>query len=464
MQYYVSGIKMTNNVRQLNFLKLQNAACMRLRSSYLDYANDRSILIFGCNMCDSMLLASAHDYYNGKVVCESCKHSKDNAALTNLQLSAAKIHGDYYQYLDLTGDTVTIKCPKHGAIKLLAHDHIDGKGCDHCKLEDSTNITVSERDTFIEQSNALYGFSYRYDDILYTSHQSPVTIRCPKHGSFVRTPEQHLAGLGCTICMKKATVINDIVWELKNHNIVYSLEKTFPDCVSETGKALHFDIFIPEKNLCVEFDNLHHFEPTKYSDDVEDVVVLEYFNIQQRNDDIKHKYCDVNHINFIRISYTTMFPSAVLLKYMSTLEDQRMIYTWSDFEKDITNIVTYIKTFNYEKFAVYGVSRGGVPFAVHVSNHFEGMCEYGCVSFQRYDGNSKIVDIVQHHQTIGLPIFVIDDLISSGITMNKVIDELKCVNPTSIVHPIVIFGKANSNGVQYMNVHPMKWIVFPYEV
>ena len=88
------------------------------------------------------------------------------------------------------------------------------------------------------------------------------------------------------------------------------------------------------------------------------------------------------------------------------------------FQTDINRIVSHIKTYNYSKFAVYGWLEE-VPFSVHISNHFDNMCQHvSMISFSRYEGNDKTVTPLVLHKDPSVPIFIIDDLTSST-TMNK---------------------------------------------
>lgn len=452
--------------REANFHLLKNIAQSNLLSGYLEYANDRTLLTFICNSCNGPYKTTAHQYKSSTRICNTCESNNNRTTHFQQIVNRAKeIHGEYYSYISIINQDLVMICPKHGAITVSIEDHCDNmKGCSHCLVENVTSSGTSAQTRFIEQANQVHKFKYVYNTVKFVSDDIDVVIKCPKHTTFSRTPKQHLSGLGCNICDAKASTINEVIEMLQRNNIAFSQEKTFPDCNSETGRALHFDIFIPEKNLCIEFDSVHHYQPTKYSENVTDEQADRYYEIQVQNDNIKHLYCTQHNINFIRIPYLEYHSSAVIEKYLSSIKDERMIYSWDNFAHDIRCIINYIKTFNYSKFAVYGVSRGGVPFAVHISNHFEGSCQYGCIGFQRYDGNDKHVKHIINHDDASIPIFVIDDLISSGITMCKVTEALSIKYPLATIHPIVLFGAANEHNITYINVHPKKWIVFPYEI
>jgi very-short-patch-repair endonuclease len=57
------------------------------------------------------------------------------------------------------------------------------------------------------------------------------------------------------------------------------------------------DFFLPEKNICIEYDGIQHFEPrSRFGGDKE-------FEIQKVRDSRKNDYCNKKNIRLIRISY-----------------------------------------------------------------------------------------------------------------------------------------------------------------
>jgi hypothetical protein len=85
---------------------------------------------------------------------------------------------------------------------------------------------------------------------------------------------------------------------LTNKNIEYVRQKKFSDCVSKRGKIcrkLPFDFYVPDYNVCLEYDGRQHFEP---------VYGEEQLEIQKFIDNLKDEYCKENGINLIRVPYT----------------------------------------------------------------------------------------------------------------------------------------------------------------
>ena len=58
-----------------------------------------------------------------------------------------------------------------------------------------------------------------------------------------------------------------------------------------------FDFYLPELNICVEFDGIQHFKPIKYFGGEKTL------KITQKHDKMKNEYCKENNIHLIRIKY-----------------------------------------------------------------------------------------------------------------------------------------------------------------
>jgi len=82
---------------------------------------------------------------------------------------------------------------------------------------------------------------------------------------------------------------------LISNKIYFIREKKFKTCMNI--KELPFDFYLPEYNLCIEYDGEHHFHiVSKYGG-------VEYLEKVKRNDTIKNIWCLDNSIKLLRISY-----------------------------------------------------------------------------------------------------------------------------------------------------------------
>lgn len=455
---------------QQGYDSLSQLAGEKLVSTVEEYHGLHSLLTFACADCGT-LFHTTKFLYEKSADSKRCMSCKQKLSVTSVDARTEFIarcidqHGEYYDYSLVSEEfsakgKVTIICPKHGPFKIGSHEHKKGQGCAKCKIDKVTSATRSNTTDFIVKANIVHKFKYNYTNVDYHNAKTPVTVICPSHGKFDQTPDVHLRGSGCPRCVSSLPM-REIINSLERQGLSYITEKTFP--LLKGDKLLRFDVYVPSLNLCIEYDGPHHTQPVTYGSMTPADAVTQ-FEKQQQHDDLKNQFCEDNNIELIRIPYTDYNPGAIVASYIAERSPERYMYTYDDLTADVKGMVNYIKSFNYDKFAVYGVKRGGIIFSTHVNYILEDQCEYGIVSFQRYDGNDKTVELVITHTDTSIPIFVIDDLISSGITMNKVVKKLKSKFKKATVHPIVVFGEENDDGVFFLHPHPKKWIVFPYEI
>jgi hypothetical protein len=82
---------------------------------------------------------------------------------------------------------------------------------------------------------------------------------------------------------------------LDDKNIKYRYNKPLKDCISSSN--LRFDFYLPDYNICIEYDGKQHFEPIEYfGGDVE-------FEKVKIRDNIKNSWCKVNDIKLLRFNY-----------------------------------------------------------------------------------------------------------------------------------------------------------------
>lgn len=91
---------------------------------------------------------------------------------------------------------------------------------------------------------------------------------------------------------------------LKKYSITNYKEHIFKDCINpKTNCELRFDFYLPQRNLCIEFDGIQHFEytPEFHSEDPEKGKFK--LRAQQYRDSVKNEYCLNKDINLLRIKY-----------------------------------------------------------------------------------------------------------------------------------------------------------------
>jgi very-short-patch-repair endonuclease len=113
-------------------------------------------------------------------------------------------------------------------------------------------------------------------------------------------PDSFRNGRRCPVC-KSSKGEEKIAKYLLNKNIQFTSQKTFNDLVNIF--QLRFDFYLPEYNMCIEYDGIQHFEPVRFNG-ISEEVANENFKNQQIRDKMKNKYCEKKGINLLRIKYT----------------------------------------------------------------------------------------------------------------------------------------------------------------
>lgn len=454
--------------RQQGYVTLKDLAGNNLLSKLEDYRDGRSLLLFRCKECDQEYNTTGWLYKKSEDSkrCLKCKKKKKCASSEEREeylRECIEVHGQYYDY-SLVPDTFKMKdrikiiCPEHGVIEINAFEHKKCIGCGSCKGNRISQTKRKSVEQFIFEAHQKHNCKYGYDLVEYVNAQTKVKILCPKHGLFEQTPDVHLRGSGCSRCTNTSKSVRLILGLLEKHNVAYETEKIFKDCRDD--RPLPFDVYIPEYNLCVEYDGIHHFKPTQFgSQTYEDALVA--FENTKKHDTFKDIYCEERNLDLIRIAHTTNNPDAYLLNFLQNREKRKYFYSIDQYEEDMQKIFNYIRSFNYEEFCVYGILRGGLIMATHISNVFD--CPLGVAKYQRYDSDDSRVILQVLHRQKDLPIFLVDDLISSGITIARVRSFLLHKFKKATIHPIVLFGEPNNDNIFYIQEHPRQWIVFFWE-
>ena len=209
---------------------------------------------------------------------------------------ANSIHSFLYNYDNVVyvknNIKVKIVCKGHGEFMQSPNHHLNIKqGCPKCKFEKS-RLDLSE---FIEKSKEKHEDIYDYSKIEEFTFNKKVNIVCKTHGIFMQLPNNHCnLGYGCYMCKDSIgeKIISNILDSL---NIEYIRERRFDGCKNKNH--LPFDFYLPNFNICIEYQGEQHFTP------------IEYFGGEKRfkeqliNDNIKKEWCEKNNIELIIVGY-----------------------------------------------------------------------------------------------------------------------------------------------------------------
>lgn len=133
----------------------------------------------------------------------------------------------------------------------------------------------------------------------YKNNQTSTLHLCEKCGlEWKARPSDILQGKGCPSCAKKDKCSKGeqiIKKYLEVRGIQYHFQYFFDDCAFQS--KLPFDFFLPEYNVCIEYDGEHHYQSIDFYGGEQQL------KIQQQRDKVKNDYCFSHGILLIRIPY-----------------------------------------------------------------------------------------------------------------------------------------------------------------
>ena len=243
-----------------------------------------------------------YEHLNGKG-CPKCVNKK----ITRIKSSteefierAKKIHGNKYEYSKVdylqAHSKVCIICPKHGEFWQTPNSHLNGNGCNKCKLENFSKnykLTLCE---FIEKANEEHNNFFDYSKVQYVNAHTKVCIICPEHGEFWQTPCNHLNGDGCPEC-NKSKLENKIKYFLLEKQIEFIEEKKFDWLIYKENMRL--DFYLPKYNIAIECQGEQHFKPIDFSGKLTEEERYEQFKLIKNRDKKKRELCELNNVKIL---------------------------------------------------------------------------------------------------------------------------------------------------------------------
>lgn len=129
----------------------------------------------------------------------------------------------------------------------------------------------------------------------YVNWETKILHRCKIDGcEWYARPNNILNGNGCPKCNASKGERTIAIW-LDRNNISYEPQKIFKDCKDK--RYLPFDFYLPNYNICVEYNGIQHYEPIGYFGGEEG------FKGVIKRDKIKKDYCNANNILLVAIPY-----------------------------------------------------------------------------------------------------------------------------------------------------------------
>lgn len=221
-----------------------------------------------------------------------------------------------YTLINNNKNVCSYYCNKHPNIKLKGTymDFLKNrKRCKKCNHKEK--ITIEQAKEVFEKR----GYTLLSTEI--PNIHTPLKYRCPRHptSELFMSYENMKKGINCRLCSYKN---NSSIPELF---LYYCFKKENPNVKSRYKiNGYEYDIFIPEINLCIEYDGLYWHK---------DIIKL-------KKDQIKESYCKENNINFLRIKEID--------KNVDIFNNNNIFYIYGSKAKDLDwIIILYKKIANY---------------------------------------------------------------------------------------------------------------------
>lgn len=262
---------------------------------------DYSLVNYKNNLTKVKIVCSKHGVFEQRpsshlsgLNCLKCRYRSNEEYINEVK----KIHKGKYDY-SLTdfksmNEKIIIICKKHGNFSQVAMNHMYGIGCKKCGTDKSMESIRGNTEDFIKKSKEIHKDKYDYSLVEYNHCQEKVKIVCSIHGIFEQQPNAHLNNHGCPKCCESKGESKIREFLIKN-SIKFINQKRFDDCKDKN--TLPFDYYLPELNICIEFDGAQHFIPVDYWGGEDRLLDT------QKKDNIKTQYCKNNNIILLRIRY-----------------------------------------------------------------------------------------------------------------------------------------------------------------
>lgn len=264
-----------------------------------------------CDGCGREMLKSYYDYNKTKDksldLCRSCqtKHwrSKEMSELAKIKFEQLRKFCYEKNYTLLTNESeysgahMSIKyiCSKHGVQIQPLDNMLHGHECYYCSYEKrglNQRYTFKQVKEIIESVNG--NILLNPEDYIGIA-KSNLRIRCGICCNVYVTNLDHYINQNqtrCRHCSYSESLGEFYIRKFfEKHNVRFEQEKRFADCKDK--KTLPFDFYLPDYNMCVEFDGQIHYSEIGYGN--HDITVV--------HDKIKNDYCKFNNIKLLRIPY-----------------------------------------------------------------------------------------------------------------------------------------------------------------
>lgn len=202
-----------------------------------------------------------------------------------------KIIGEYKGY----SEYIDIYHEKCGRVFKTKPSYMGkGRKCNHC-YQNHKKTTEEVKKLVSDYTNGEYEMLSQYTGI----DNKVKILHKDCNGIFERSIQEFVnrGSIGCPYCNTISNGAKFVKMFLDKNNINYEMEKKFKEC--KNIKELPFDFYLPDYNICIEYDGEHHKRVLYHWGGEERLKQI------QKRDNIKTEYCKENGIFLIRINDKT---------------------------------------------------------------------------------------------------------------------------------------------------------------
>lgn len=224
-----------------------------------------------------------------------------------------KLLSDSSEYKDAATNSLRYICPRHKdkGVQTISLGHLQtNRGCYYCGRERSAEQHRLELSKDIESMQLCQEKNLTYIDSIRKKDKVYVRFTCPKHPYagvqvMIKGNLKREFIRGCRYCIKEKKYTyskgeSEVVSVLNKYGVQYLPQYVFDDCINE--RYLVFDFYLPQFNVCIEFDGEYHFHPVQFPGLTKDEACVQHEAVKVR-DKIKDDYCKEKHITMLRIPY-----------------------------------------------------------------------------------------------------------------------------------------------------------------
>lgn len=277
-----------------------------------NYIDSKTPILVQHNKCGYQWTPVPSQLLNGASHCPKCSYARVGAnhrvSVNELYRRLKKLHHNkiVFKLNDYQSRNTKVKyhcnvCGYDGEMNL--GNALAGHGCYNCaNIANGDRYRLSIQDLKIRIKKMYPNGEYKLLSTEYSNNHTKIAFKHNKCGTIFRTTWNAFSGsgVGCPKC-QASTGENKVMQYLNTHKIDYQYAYLIHDLKDKN--SLHFDFWLPQYQVAIEYDGIQHFEPTHFNYSGSDEDANESFDKLRMHDLAKDGYCLQKGIKLIRISY-----------------------------------------------------------------------------------------------------------------------------------------------------------------